>query len=111
MGAVVGDGLAAPQPAQELERLVKAVAAGAGSSSSPKRVSSPPVFTPRPTPSTSRPPLSWSRLVVSRASFCGRRRATGVTSGPSRTVSVAVATAASRIHGSATGRNGPVRYM
>src|SRR6516165_8819987 len=29
---------------------------------------------PRPTPSVSRPPLSWSSVAVSRATFTGRRR-------------------------------------
>ena len=50
-------------------------------------------------------------MTVSRASFWGRRRATGVTSVPSRIRSVAAATAASAIQGSATGRNGSARYM
>ena len=34
-------------------------------------------------PSTSRPPLRWSRVTASRASFCTRRRDGGVTIGPS----------------------------
>ena len=37
---------------------------------------------PRPTPSVSRPPLSRSSVAVSRATFTGRRRASGVTSRP-----------------------------
>ena len=70
------------------------------SSSSPVIENSPPYWSlPKPTPSVSRPPLSRSSVAVSRATFTGRRRASGVTIGPSRTRSVAVATAASVIHG------------
>jgi hypothetical protein len=61
---------------------------------------------PSPTPSVSRPPASRSSVAASRATFTGRRRASGVTIGPSRTRSIAVATAASVIHGSATARTG-----
>ena len=43
---------------------------------------------PSPTPSTSRPPLSRSSVTVSRATLAGRRRASGVTIGPSRSRSV-----------------------
>ena len=39
---------------------------------------------PSPTPSVSRPLLSRSRVAVSRATLAGRRRASGVTIGPSR---------------------------
>ena len=48
-------------------------------------------------------------MTVSRASLCGRRRASGVTSGPIASRSVATATAARVIHGSATARTG-ARY-
>ena len=61
---------------------------------SPKPDSSRAVSTPRPNPHTSRPPLRWSSVMISRASFCGRRREMGVTIGPKRTRSVANATAA-----------------
>src|SRR5215207_5261943 len=61
---------------------------------------------PRPTPSVSRPPLSRSSVAVSRATLTGLRRASGVTIGPSRIRSVAVAIAASVIHGSATSTTG-----
>jgi hypothetical protein len=61
---------------------------------------------PRPTPSVSLPPLSRSRVAVSRATLAGRRRASGVTIGPSRMRSVASAIAASVICGSATSRTG-----
>ena len=54
-----------------------------------------------PTPSTSRPPLSRSSVTVSRASLWTCRRGVGVTSGPIRTRSVALAIAAIAIHGSA----------
>ena len=37
-----------------------------------------------PTPNTRRPPLSRSSVTVSRASWCGRRRGSGVTSAPIR---------------------------
>jgi hypothetical protein len=57
---------------------------------------------PIPTPSTSRPPLSRSRVTVCRATTTGRRRGSGVTSVPSRTRLVAVAAAVSVIHGSTT---------
>ena len=45
-------------------------------------------------------------MTVSRASLCGRRRDTGVTSGPIRTRSVAQAIAARATHGSSTGSSG-----
>src|SRR5215207_424022 len=61
---------------------------------------------PRPTPSVSLPPLSRSSVAVSLATLTGRRRASGVTIGPSRTPAVAVAIAASVIHGSATSTTG-----
>ena len=61
---------------------------------------------PRPAPSVSRPPLSRSSVAVSRATFTGRRRASGVTIGPSRIRPVAAATAASVIRGSATASTG-----
>jgi hypothetical protein len=72
-----------------------------GSTGSPKLPYSSSGGVPSPTPSTSRPPESRSRVTVSRASFHGRRLGNGVTIGPSRTRSVASATPASRIHGSA----------
>ena len=46
---------------------------------------------------------SRSSETVSRATFCGRRRASGVTSAPIRTRSVATAIADRAIHGSTTG--------
>jgi hypothetical protein len=52
------------------------------------------------------PPLSRSSVAISRASFTGRRRASGVTIGPSRTRSVVIAMAASTTHGSATACTG-----
>jgi hypothetical protein len=52
--------------------------------------------------SVSRPALSRSSVAVSRATFTGRRRASGVTSGPSLRRSVAAAIAANVIWGSAT---------
>jgi hypothetical protein len=61
---------------------------------------------PRPTPSVSLPPLSRSSVAVSLATLTGRRRASGVTIGPSRTLSVDMAIAASVIHGSATSATG-----
>jgi hypothetical protein len=45
-------------------------------------------------------------VIVSRASLCGRRRETGVTSGPITSRSVASAIAVSATHGSATGSVG-----
>ena len=61
---------------------------------------------PRPTPSVSLPPLRRSSVAVSLATLTGRRRASGVTIGPSRTLAVEVAIAASVIHGSATSTTG-----
>ena len=72
-----------------------------GSVGSPKLPYSSSGGSPRPTPSTSRPPDSRSRVTVSLATFQGRRRASGVTIGPSRSRSVASATPVSSIHGSA----------
>jgi hypothetical protein len=72
------------------------------SAASPKRSNSPPRSEPAPTPRTSRPPLSRSSVTVSRASCCGRRRASGVTSGPVISRSVRVVIAAIVIHGSAS---------
>jgi hypothetical protein len=69
---------------------------------SPKRSNSPLRSEPAPTPSTSRPPLSRSSVTVSRASSCGRRRASGVTSGPVISRSVRLTMAAIVIHGSAS---------
>jgi hypothetical protein len=57
---------------------------------------------PRPTPRVNLPSLSRSRVAVSRATLAGRRRASGVTIGPSRMRSVALAIALSVICGSAT---------
>ena len=57
---------------------------------------------PSPAPNTSRPFESRSSETVSRASFCGRRRASGVTSAPIRSRSVATAIAARAIQGSTT---------
>jgi hypothetical protein len=55
------------------------------SSSSPVIESSfPDRSVPRPTPSVSRPSLSRSSVAVSLATLTGRRRASGVTLGPSR---------------------------
>ena len=51
----------------------------------------------------SRPPDSWSRATVSRATLAGRRRASGVTMAPSRTRSVATAMAARATCGSVAG--------
>jgi hypothetical protein len=78
------------------------------SPSSPKRAGSNSSVRslPAPTPSTSRPPLSRSSVTVSRASWCGRRRASGVTSGPMITRSVDIATADRVTHGSASARTG-----
>lgn len=50
-------------------------------------------------------------MTVSRATFCGLRRARGVTSGPSLIAVVRAAIAASAIHGSATGRSVAPRIM
>lgn len=50
---------------------------------------------PRPTPRTARPPLRWSSVVTSFATFHGRRRGTGVTSVPRRTREVRAAIAPS----------------
>jgi len=61
---------------------------------------------PSPAPNVSLPPLSRSSVAVSLATFTGRRRASGVTIGPSRTRSVTIATAASVIHGSAAASTG-----
>ena len=61
---------------------------------------------PRPTPSTRRPCERWSRVTVWRARTWGRRRATGVTMGPSRRRSVVMAAAASTTQGSATASTG-----
>lgn len=56
-----------------------------------------------PTPSTTRPPLKWSRVAACLATFHGRRRGNGVTIGPSRILLVLIATAARVIQGSAAG--------
>lgn len=69
---------------------------------SPKEPNSTAGGNPSPAPKTSRPWLRWSSETVSRASFHGRRRATGVTMGPSRMRAVVAASAASAIHGSCT---------
>ncbi len=45
-------------------------------------------------------------MTVSRATFCTRRRDSGVTIGPSRSRSVRAAIALSATHGSATARTG-----
>jgi hypothetical protein len=52
-------------------------------------------WAPSPAPTTSRPPESRSSVAASFASFQGRRRASGVTSAPKRTRSVASAMAVS----------------
>jgi hypothetical protein len=57
---------------------------------------------PRPSPRIVLPALRWSRVTISRLSFCGRRRPGGVTIGPMRMRSVAAAIAAKAIQGSAT---------
>ena len=49
-------------------------------------------------------------MAVSRVTFSGRRRASGVTMGPIRTCDVAVATAASTTQGSDTASTG-ARYV
>jgi hypothetical protein len=72
-----------------------------GSVGSPKLPYSSSGGSPRPTPSTNRPPDSRSRVTVSLASFQGRRLGSGVTIGPSRSRSVARATAVSSTQGSA----------
>ena len=74
------------------------------SPSSPKRAgsNSPVRSEPIPTPRINRPPLSRSSVTVSRASWCVRRRGSGVIIGPIVTREVASATAASVTHGSAT---------
>ena len=55
---------------------------------------------PSPTGNTSRPFDSRSSVIVSRASFQGRRRGGGVTIAPRRTRSVRIAIAAITTHGS-----------
>ena len=100
--------LAVPVGREPLQPVVEQPRALARRPSSPNRAgsNSPVVSLPIPTPSTSRPPLSRSSVTVSRASWCGRRRGTGVTSGPMITRSVTIATAASTTHGSASARTG-----
>jgi hypothetical protein len=53
-----------------------------------------------------RPPLSRSSVAVSRASLCGRRRETGVTSGPIARARWPARSRSARSHGSATGSVG-----
>ena len=77
-----------------------------GSGSSPNAANSVFHSEPSPAPNTSRPPESRSSEAVSRATFCGRRRARMQTITPRRTRSVLAATAAIVIHGSATGASG-----
>ena len=78
---------------------------------SPKLPNSSGIGAPRPTPRIIRPPVSRSRVVTSRASFCTRRRATGVIIVPSRIRSVASAAAVSSTHGSAIVRRSALRCV
>ena len=57
-------------------------------------------------PTTSRPADSWSSVAICRASTHGRRRASGVTMGPSRMLVVVIAIAASVVQVSATAMPG-----
>jgi hypothetical protein len=82
----------------------------AGSTTSPRNeLNSRQPSSPRPAPTTSRPFESRSNVAASRATTQGRRRASGVTSIPSRILAVAWATAAIVIHESATGMPGTAR--
>jgi hypothetical protein len=58
-----------------------------------------------PGPEGETPWLRWSNVTVSRATFCTRRRGSGVTIGPIRSLSVDEAIAVSATHTSATGRS------
>jgi hypothetical protein len=78
-----------------------------GSGSSPSAEKSERSSPPSPTPRTRRPPERRSSVTVSRATFAGRRRARGVTSGPMRIRSVAAAIALRAIQGSATSQGSP----
>jgi len=89
----VTDGLAAPQRLEQVEALVEprrergrrtALAEGEDVA-----------LRAEPRADTSRPPERRSSVAVSFASFQGRRRASGVTSAPNRTRSVASAIAVS----------------
>ena len=105
--AAVVHRFARPGGRQDLERLVEhARASAVVELLAGDRVLAREPVAPRPTPSVSRPPLSRSSVAVSRATLTGLRRASGVTIGPSRIRSVAVATAVSVIHGSATSTTG-----
>ena len=67
---------------------------------SPTLPNAPSSRAPSPTGRTSRPFDSRSSVIVSRASFQGRRREGGVTIAPRRTRSVRIAIAAMTTHGS-----------
>ena len=89
LGALVIDRLPRPERGQQLRAPRRAGRRG-GPDRGPRRTARtrarPP--TPSPAPKTSRPPLSRSSDAVSRATFHGRRRASGVTSAPIRIRSV-----------------------
>ena len=101
--AGVGERRAAPQAREDLQALVEQVGAAARVHLLAERRELVPRPAARPTPSTNRPPESTSSATVSRATFHGRRRDSGVTIIPSRTRSVRAAIAASAIHGSVAG--------
>ena len=64
-------------------------------------------FQPDPSPSTKRPPLISSIVDAILASTAGGWKPAHATSGPSRTVLVAAASALSSVHASHGARSGP----
>ena len=81
--AVVGERLAAPQPGEDVQRLVEHVGAGARVALVAEGDELVLGLRPRPAPKIRRPPQSRSSVAVSRATLAGRRRDSGVTITPS----------------------------
>ena len=101
MLAAIVDRLAGPGRHKNRECLVEHLARARSSTCSPV-LEPPPQTGRRPDPRRGqRPSLSRSSVAVPLPTFAGRRRASGVTMGPSITSSVAASIAAKVIHGSA----------
>ena len=90
--------LAGQQPAHDRERLLEARRRGGRRGS--RTPGTPPRSSPRPRPSVKRPPLTSPIVAAIFASTAGGWKPAHATSGPSRTRSVAAASAASSVHAS-----------